>query len=70
MAPLMQALAGAGVELNASPIEQRVHQAVAIGFKDDVEISAAHCVEPGGPSLLHEQYRAVAALHNKSPFGS
>src|SRR4029077_19052997 len=30
-------------------IERRVRQAVAIGFKDDVEISAAHCVEPGGP---------------------
>jgi len=32
---------------------------VAIGFKDDVEISAAHCVEPGGPvghhALCHVQ---------------
>src|SRR3984893_8350953 len=30
-------------------IERRGRQAVALGFKDDVEISAAHCVEPGGP---------------------
>ena len=28
-------------------IERRVDHAVAIGFKDDVEISAAHRVEPG-----------------------
>ena len=40
-------------------IERRVRQAVAIGFKDDVEISAAHCVEPEGPvghhALCHVQ---------------
>src|SRR5580693_5521560 len=40
-------------------IERRVRQAVAIGIKDDVEISAAHCVEPGGPfghhALCHVQ---------------
>lgn len=28
-------------------IERRVDHAVAIGFKADVEISPAHCVEPG-----------------------
>ena len=52
-------------------IERRVRQAVAIGFKDDVEISAAHCVESGGPSgttrcvtcspiLLHSSMSQVA----------
>src|ERR1700730_16453936 len=52
-------------------IERRGRQSVAIGFKDDVEISAAHCVEPGGPSdttrcvtcspiLLHSSMSQVA----------
>src|SRR4029077_20284025 len=49
----MVPLAGQDAVLNAAAIERETHMGTAIVEREDV------------PTLMHEQHRAVAAVHNK-----
>jgi hypothetical protein len=53
----MMPVAGQDAVLNTAPIERETHVGAAIVEREDV------------PTLMHEQHRAVAAVHNKPAFG-
>src|ERR1700736_4573524 len=53
----MVPVAGQDAVLNAAAIERETHVGAAIVKREDV------------PTLMHEQHRAVAAVHNKPAFG-
>jgi hypothetical protein len=51
-------MAGQDAVLGAATIKREPHMGTPIVEREHLS------------ALLHEQYRAVAAVHNKSPFGS
>src|SRR5262245_12780686 len=53
----MMPMAGQDAVLNAATIERKPHMRTAV-------VECEHL-----SALVHEQHRAVAAVHNKSPFG-
>src|SRR5438552_10474378 len=53
----MMPVAGQDAVLNGATIERETHMRAAIVEREDV------------PALVHEKDRAMAAMHNESPFG-
>jgi hypothetical protein len=53
----MVPVAGQDAVLNAAPIEWKTHMRAAIVEREHV------------PALMHHEDRAMAAVHNESPFG-
>ena len=53
----MVPVAGQDAVLNTAPIERETHMQAAIVERKDM------------PALVHEKDRAMAAMHNESPFG-